>query len=146
GAGNQADTNANRIQPGKRPLTSMTPTFFESADRVAVLGAPGGNRIVSMLLLAALDFSEGKSLGTWILQPRYHHQYLPDVIEFEHDALSEEEQRRLRDMGHKLEEYPGRYGDAQLVTWDRRDNRVYAASDSRGVGTAVVVPESVLRH
>ena len=142
----QAVATANIIQPGKRPLTSMTPAFFESADRVAVLGTPGGSRIISMLMLAALDFSGDRSLGTWILQPRYHHQYLPDVIEFEHDALSEEEQARLREMGYKLQEYPGKYGDVQVVTWDRQDNRVLAASDPRGVGAAVVVPESDLRQ
>ena len=135
----QPATTSNAIQPGKRPLTSMTPTFLESADRVAVLGTPGGSRISSIMLLAALDFNGDRAIAAWISQPRYHHQYLPDVIEFEPDALPADEQRRLRNMGHRLQELPGRYGDVQAVIWERRDNRIYAASDTRGTGTAVVV-------
>ena len=131
---------ANSMQPGKRPLTSMTPAFFETARRVAVLGTPGGNRIISMMLLAALDFSEGDSLQDWINRPRYHQQYLPDVVEFEHNGLSFKTQRKLHDLGYALRETPGRYGDMQAVVWDKQLNRVFAASDPRGNGDALVIP------
>lgn len=132
---------ANSMQPGKRPLTSMTPAFFETSGRMAVLGTPGGNRIISMLLLAALDFSEGEPLQSWIGRPRYHQQYLPDVVEFEHNSLSFKTQRSLHDLGYTLQETPGRFGNMQAVIWDRQFNRVYAASDPRGHGEALVIPE-----
>ena len=140
-AAGRAERNANTLQPGKRPLTSMTPTFLETANRLAVLGTPGGNRIISIMLLAALDFSEGEPLQVWVKKPRYHQQYLPDVVEFEHNGLSFSTQRRLHDMGYKLQEAPGTFGDLQVVIWDKQFNRVYAASDPRGNGQArLVVP------
>ena len=55
---------ANRIEPGKRPLSSMTPMFVETARGVHVLGAPGGSRIISMLLLAVLDITSAHQLCT----------------------------------------------------------------------------------
>ena len=131
---------ANSMQPGKRPLTSMTPTFLETKKRLVVLGTPGGNRIISMILLAALDFSEGEPLQTWMGLPRYHQQYLPDVVEFEHNGLSFKTQRRLHDMGYTMRETPKTFGDMQAVMWDRQTNRVYAASDPRGHGESLVIP------
>lgn len=129
---------ANALQPGKRPLTSMSPTFLETPDRLLILGTPGGNRICSMILLAALDFDAGQSLTALLKAPRYHHQYLPDVVEFEWNGLSFATQRKLHDMGYHLRELPGRYGDMQAVMWDKRSNRVSAASDPRGSGAAMV--------
>lgn len=129
----------NAMRPGQRPSTSMTPAFLETPERVAVLGTPGGGRIISMMLLAALDFSRGLSLGGWILQPRYHHPYLPDVLEFEPGAWTDEEQQSLRAMGHTLQPQDGKFGNVQAVTWDRENNRVYAASDPRGLGVAQVI-------
>ena len=70
---------ANIIHPGKRPLSSMTPTFVESNDRIGILGTPGGSRIISMVLLAILDFTEGKLPQSWVGLPRFHNQYLPDL-------------------------------------------------------------------
>jgi len=134
-----AGANANSIQPGKRPLTSMAPTFLETAERAAVLGTPGGNRIISMILLAALDFSEGEPLQAWISRPRYHQQYLPDLVEFEQNGLSFQTQRRLHDMGYTMLEVPGKFGDMQAALWDKQSNRVYAASDPRGNGEALVI-------
>jgi len=69
--------NANAIAPGKRPLSSMTPTFLETKDRIAVLGTPGGSRIISMVLLGVLDFADDNLPQSWVSLPRYHHQYLP---------------------------------------------------------------------
>ena len=137
---------ANALRPEKRPLTSMTPAFLETADRVAVLGTPGGNRIISMMLLATLGFAGNGSAAALMAQPRYHHQYLPDVIEFEKNALTVVEQERLRAMGHRPVELPELYGDMQVVIWDRQSRTVDAASDPRGSGSAVVVPEAELRH
>lgn len=146
-AAGKAGRNANSLQPGKRPLTSMTPTFLETRNRLAVLGTPGGNRIISTMLLAALGFSDGEPLQDWIKAPRYHQQYLPDKVEFEHNGLSFATQRRLHDMGYVLQEAPGTFGDLQVVIWDKQFNRVYAASDPRGNGQArLILPRGSLIH
>ncbi|MEK7207562.1 MAG: gamma-glutamyltransferase, partial [Pseudomonadota bacterium] len=67
---------ANAVAPGKRPLSSMTPTFLESDDAVVVLGTPGGSRIISMVLLATLEMAHGRGgPKEWVALPRFHHQY-----------------------------------------------------------------------
>ncbi|MBI5462961.1 MAG: gamma-glutamyltransferase [Gammaproteobacteria bacterium] len=127
---------ANAIAPGKRMLSSMTPTFLESADRVAILGTPGGSRIISMVLLGTLDFAAGKPPREWVTRPRFHHQYLPDVIQFEPAAIDARTQDELRALGHTLGEQEQRYGNMQAVQWNKRSGQVDAASDPRGVGSA----------
>jgi gamma-glutamyltranspeptidase/glutathione hydrolase len=129
---------ANAIQPGKRMLSSMTPTFVESDRGVAILGTPGGSRIITMLLHAVLALAEGRGPEAWVEQPRFHHQYLPDKVEFEAGALSPAELAGLKEKGHVLEPLNRRYGNMQAVYWDRRTGLVSAASDPRGMGTAEV--------
>ena len=129
---------ANIVAGGKRPLSSMSPTFLETPRRVALLGTPGGSRIISMVLLAVLDFAEGAGPRSWVALPRYHHQYLPDQLQFEQGALSAEAQEALRAMGHTLDEKDRRYGNMQAILWDLRHDRVEAASDLRGEGQARV--------
>ena len=129
--------NANAIAPGKRPLSSMTPTFLENARGVAILGTPGGSRIISMVLLAALEFARGGSAVDMVAVPRLHHQYLPDQIFFEAEALSSEQRSELEKLGHHLEQTGERYGDMQAVVWDQHAG-VSAASDPRGHGVARV--------
>ncbi len=130
--------DANAIAPGKRMLSSMTPTFLETEDRVAVLGTPGGSRIISMVTLAVLDFAVGFRPALWVKWPRYHHQYLPDEIQFEPGALSETEQVELESMGHRLHLLARHYGNMQAILWDRKHGLVEAASDPRGEGMAKV--------
>ena len=79
---------ANRIEPHKRPLSSMTPTFVEDARGVLVLGAPGGSRIISQVLLGVLDYLQQREvdLESIVRAPRYHHQFWPDRVEIEPDA------------------------------------------------------------
>ena len=79
---------ANQIESNKRMLSSMTPSFLEHNDRIAVLGTPGGSRIISMVLLASLEFHKGESARSMVSLGRYHHQYLPNVIQYEPKALS----------------------------------------------------------
>ncbi len=129
---------ANAIAPGKRPLSSMSPTFIEYQDQVAILGAPGGSRIISMVLLGGLEFLAGRPVEQWVSRPRFHHQYLPDVIQFESDALNERLQAELTALGHVLKPVSRPYGDMQAILWQRTANTVSAASDPRGVGTAKV--------
>jgi gamma-glutamyltranspeptidase/glutathione hydrolase len=140
---------ANAIAPGKRMLSSMTPTFMETTDRVAILGTPGGSRIISMLLLGGLEFAAGKAPQAWVTRPRFHHQYLPDVIQFEPGAFDALVQEDLSALGHKLSEQSSSYGNMQAVLWEKATGKVDAASDPRGVGSAevrgVVVPQMLAR-
>lgn len=129
---------ANAIAPGKRPLSSMTPTFVEDERGVAVLGTPGGSRIITMVLLGILDYARGGTPQSMVSLPRYHHQYLPDVIQFEEGAFSDNEMRALQAKGHKFEQARGIYGNLQVVVWDRKENKVMAASDPRVIGKAEV--------
>jgi gamma-glutamyltranspeptidase/glutathione hydrolase len=128
---------ANAIAPGKRPLSSMSPTFVEGPDGVAILGPPGGSRIITMVLLGILDDTEGHTPEHWVGLKRFHHQYLPDVIQYEAGALSEQEQQQLQLMGHVIKQVND-YGNMQAILWDKKKGRVLAASDPRVEGKAEV--------
>ncbi len=130
--------SANAIAPGKRMLSSMTPTFLEDAYQVAVLGTPGGSRIISMVLLALLDVAKGNGPESWVQVPRFHHQFMPDVIEYEQSALSDAELTGLMAMGHQLKPVPLAYGDMQAVQLSKATKALAAASDKRGEGKAIV--------
>ncbi len=127
---------ANAIEPGKRPLSSMTPTFLETDDKVAILGTPGGSRIISMVLLGTLSFADGDLPRDWVSLPRYHHQYMPDVVQHEPGALSRDLMEGLRKRGHVLEDVGRQYGNMQAILWHRPTNLIFAASDPRGEGSA----------
>ncbi|MCF6218747.1 MAG: gamma-glutamyltransferase [Gammaproteobacteria bacterium] len=129
---------ANAIEAGKRPLSSMTPSFLETAERVAILGTPGGSRIISMLLLATLEFAENSSVDAWVSRPRFHHQYLPDQIQYEPGALSNELIRDLQARGHEMKQLNHQYGGMQAILWDKKTDKVTAASDPRGIGSAQI--------
>ncbi len=131
---------ANAIAPGKRMLSSMSPSFLEGGDRVAVLGTPGGSRIITMVFHAIESVMAGEDAKAVVSRPRYHHQYLPDVVQFEPGALSPYLQRQLAARGHVLKELDYRYGNMQAIIWDLKKNRLDAASDPRGIGSAVVGP------
>jgi len=134
---------ANAIAPGKRPLSSMTPTFIENDQGVAILGTPGGSRIITMLLLAALEYMNPahdikQRAKHMVNLPRFHHQYLPDMVQVETGALPESLRKILTAMGHTIKQLDSDYGNMQVVLWDRKLNHVEAASDRRGVGRAMV--------
>lgn len=129
---------ANKIQPGKRMLSSMSPTFLETKQQVAILGTPGGSRIISMVLLGILDFAAGHGPDSWVSAKRFHHQYLPDVVVYEPGGLSEAELAGLEKLGHKLNPVSQPYGDMQAVFWDKTKAIPEAASDPRGEGLAAV--------
>jgi len=129
---------ANAIAPGKRMLSSMSPTILESERGVAILGTPGGSRIISMVTLATLEWMNGADAETIVSLPRFHHQYLPDKLFHEPGAFGEEEAAALRALGHQLSEVSRLYGNMQVVTWDFKTGKVEAVSDFRGQGDAKV--------
>lgn len=142
---------ANAPKPGKRMLSSMTPSFMESPDRVAVLGTPGGSRIITMVLLGMLGYDQGLGAQQVAALPRFHHQWLPDVISAESGAFTPQVAEALRAMGHQVD-LPGDtaaggrgsshvWGNLQTVLWDRKANILTGGADPRNpVGKAEVEP------
>ncbi len=138
-AANQANaygligTDANAPKPGKRMLSTMSPTFAFAPGRIAVIGTPGGSRIATMVLLGLLEFVEGKSAQDIVAAARFHHQYLPDAISAEAGAISKADAEALRARGHVLSEGERPWGNMNVVLWDLDDNALSAGSDPRGV-------------
>ena len=129
---------ANAIAPGKRPLSSMSPTFVESERGVAIMGSPGGSFIPSMVLLGIMNWMQGADAAAIVAAPRLHHQYRPDAVFAESAALSAEEQGSLVERGHTIRPWPATIGNMQVITWDYASGRVEAASDPRRAGGASV--------
>jgi gamma-glutamyltranspeptidase/glutathione hydrolase len=95
---------ANAVAPGKRPLSSMTPTLLLSNGRaVAAIGSPDGSRIITAVLQVILNLVDhGMNLAEATAAPRIHHQWLPDRIWAE-EGVSEDTLTLLRAMGHVVE-------------------------------------------
>lgn len=128
---------ANQIQPGKRPLSSMSPSFLEGPNDFSAFGTPGGSRIPSMNVLAMLEYLDGKAPAQWVASPRIHHQYLPDVLGFEPGTLTLQQQQRLQKKGHTLQELTRNYGNQQVLWWHKDSGNSAAASDPRGQGVSL---------
>jgi len=122
---------ANEIQPGKRPLSSMSPTLLIGEDRRAVLGTPGGGRIITMVLLGILDFMKGNGPESWVALPRFHHQYYPDEISSEPDALTADQIEALEALGHRVNVRSRVWGNMHGVLWDLEHDELKAGSDPR---------------
>ena len=138
-----AGSQANAIAAGKRPLSSMSPSFIESPTEFSAFGTPGGSRIPSMVLLSILQYLDGQPVATWPAAPRYHHQYLPDVIEYEPDAFSPEQLTELQARGYSLKDTKRAYGNQQVLFWNKDNAKVEAASDPRGLGIPAVFDPTV---
>lgn len=138
-----AGSQANAIAAGKRPLSSMSPSFIESPTEFSAFGTPGGSRIPSMVLLSILQYLDGQPVATWPAVPRYHHQYLPDVIEYEPEAFSPEQLTELQARGYSLKDTKRAYGNQQVLFWNKDNAKVEAASDPRGLGIPAVFDPTV---
>jgi gamma-glutamyltranspeptidase/glutathione hydrolase len=125
-------SDANSIAPGKRMLSSMSPTFLESPRGVAILGTPGGSRIVTMVLLATLAWADGADAQALVNLKRYHHQFYPDSVAYEDGAFTAEEIKALEARGHKMNLNQRSFGNMNVVTWDYATAKVDAATDPRG--------------
>ncbi|MCU7833846.1 MAG: gamma-glutamyltransferase [gamma proteobacterium symbiont of Taylorina sp.] len=128
---------ANAVAAGKRPLSSMSPTIVKTPQGIALLGTPGGSRIITMVLLGILEFEKNSDPSQWVKRARFHHQYLPDKVFFEKKAFSKDMITRLKKMGHQLQETDSDYGNMQAISWDYKQG-VSAASDPRVEGQAIV--------
>jgi gamma-glutamyltranspeptidase/glutathione hydrolase len=96
----------NAIQPGKRPLSSMSPTIVAKDGHIfMVIGSPGGSRIITITLESAMNMIDyGLDPQEAVDAPRFHHQWLPDEIDVEPLALSPETKQALINMGYKIAE------------------------------------------
>ena len=124
--------DANAVEPGKRMLSSMTPTFLESDRGFVILGTPGGSRIISMILLATLEWINGGDAKSMVSLPRFHHQYHPDYVLYEEEAFMSSEIDELESMGHIFKKSNRQFGNMQIIMWDQENNKIEVASDPRG--------------
>ena len=132
--------DANAVKAGKRMLSSMAPTFMIGPDRVAVLGTPGGSRIITMVLLGMLGIEEGMDPQHAVALPRFHHQYLPDTIYLEPGALTASTVLALQGMGHNITQAKDTWGNMQVVDWNLHTGALRGGSDPRSdQGSARVV-------
>ena len=128
---------ANAIVPGKRPLSSMTPTIVLKDKKLfLVTGSPGGPTIINTVLQIVsnvIDF--GMSVTQAVESPRIHHQWMPDSLSYERNGLSTDTANILKSLGHSFKErasYEGAYqGDAETVMVDPETHLRLGASDLR---------------
>ena len=131
---------ANEIAPGKRMLSSMSPTIAWRGNEALALGGRGGPRILTGTAQVLLNLlADGAELQSAVDRPRIHHQWLPDRLFAEPDALSPETLAELERRGHELAEV-ATVGKVHAVRL-RADGRVVAAADPRDEGAAGVVSE-----
>lgn len=125
---------ANKIEPGKRMLSSMSPTLvLKDETPFMVLGSPGGSKIITVVAQAIINFARfGLSLPEAVAQPRFHHQWLPDVVYLEQDAFDINVIQGLLGRGHDVRERQP-YGDLQAIFVDD-DGLMTGACDPRGRG------------
>jgi gamma-glutamyltranspeptidase/glutathione hydrolase len=130
---------ANAVGPGKRMLSSMTPTVAWRGSEILVLGAPGGSRIPTAVAQVFLNVVvDGDTLEAALARPRFHHQWLPDELRYEAGALDREQRFALAARGHTLRSIE-RVGEVDAVR-RRSDGTLEAAADPRGPGAAGLEP------
>ncbi len=129
---------ANAIAPGKRPLSSMTPTIVEHDDKpVLVLGSPGGPRIITSVLEAITNIVDfGLSPVDAVAAPRLHQQWLPDVLYYERDGLPPETLAALAERGHHPKEQAP-WGAVELIAIGPDDILLGVNDPRRPAGAAV---------
>ena len=130
---------ANSIAPGKRMLSSMTPTIVvREGSLYMVVGTPGGSTIINSVAQTILNVHEfNMSMQDAVDAPRFHHQWLPDEIVFEGEGFSEELKQELEAKGHTINR--DRKGNIGRVDAIRvlPDGRLEGGADRRGDDTAV---------
>ncbi len=132
--------DANAVAPGRRPLSSMSPSFMIGNGKVVAIGAKGGSRIITMVLEGMLAIEQGLSPQQAVDLPRFHHQYLPDTIVIEPGAFAPDTINSLKAMGYDIKASPAPWTFyMHAVEWDRASNTLSAGADPRNpIGQAQV--------
>jgi gamma-glutamyltranspeptidase/glutathione hydrolase len=136
---------ANAISPNKRPLSAMTPTIvLKDGKLFLVLGSPGGSKIITTvanILMGVIDY--GMNIQEAVNAPRFHNQWLPDVVNVE-DDFPVDRIKALEQMGHHVEkgvtvgsEWIARWSDGECIAIDQETGERLGASDLRNSGKAV---------
>jgi gamma-glutamyltranspeptidase/glutathione hydrolase len=122
----------NDIEPGKRPLSSMTPAILAHNGKLfMVTGSPGGSRIITIVLSTIQNVIDyGMNVQQAVNAPRIHMQWLPDEVQYEPDALNDSTMSALRSMGYSFKEIPS-WGSAQAITIDPQSGKRYGGTDWR---------------
>ena len=129
---------ANAIAPGKRMLSSMTPTIvLKDGEPLLVTGSPGGSTIITTVLQVLVNFIDhGMALDAAVAAPRVHHQWRPNRVVYEEGAMSAATEKALQDKGHvNLMQIPFRLGDANSAM--HAGEAIIGVSDPRNAGAAV---------
>ncbi len=128
---------ANQIEPGKRMLSSMTPTIVSrDGETVLITGTPGGSTIINTVLQVVLNVLDHQmNVEEAVASPRFHHQWLPDQVRYETGAFTPEVLEELRAMGHQ-DLRPSGYGLGDANSIKVEDGVIEASSDPRSVGGA----------
>jgi gamma-glutamyltranspeptidase/glutathione hydrolase len=93
-----------------------------------------------------LRYLDDQPISSWTSTPRYHHQYTPDVVEYERGTFTEQELIDLRERGYALKETARDFGNQQVLMWHKNNARVEAASDPRGIGVSTTFkPDAALK-
>jgi gamma-glutamyltranspeptidase / glutathione hydrolase len=131
-AGGLIGTEANLAAPRKRMLSSMTPTIVSrDGALVMVTGSPGGRTIINTVLETVVNVIDyGMGARAAVDAPRFHHQWLPDVIVYERFGLSPDTAKLLREMGHTLREATVQ-GVAEVILVDAKEGLLEGAADFR---------------
>ena len=131
----QIGTNPNLIRPGKRMLSSMTPTILvKDGKPLMVIGTPGGRTIINTVLQVILNVIDHQmNIAEAVEAPRIHHQWLPDRIYFESLTVNKNTQEELIRRGHTLTERPPTWyqGAAMGIYIDRKSGFIMGGVDSR---------------
>jgi gamma-glutamyltranspeptidase/glutathione hydrolase len=127
---------ANAVRAGGRPLSSMTPTIvLEDGRPRFVLGSPGGATIPTTVLQVFLNVGpRGQPLAEAVAAPRFHHQHLPDRIEFERGVFPDDAREALRAKGHAFSTV-GMLGIVHAIAFEK-DGTLTGVADPRGYGVA----------
>lgn len=134
-------TEPNLIEPGKRMLSSQTPTIVTKDGQVLLItGSPGGRTIINTVLQVVLNVTEfGMDVASAVDAPRFHHQWLPDQAVFERSVEADHPDliRELKAMGHTIGKPVERQGDAHSIWVDPRTSQRHGAADLRMRGCAL---------
>jgi gamma-glutamyltranspeptidase/glutathione hydrolase len=133
-------TEPNLAQPGKRMLSSMAPAILaKDGDLFMVIGSPGGRTIINTVLLTILNVIDfGMNIQDAVDFPRFHHQWLPDRIDFERNGVSPDTLAILKQLGHATGENPFGQGVAQGIVWNKAEKLLEGATDRRVLDGAAV--------